>query len=89
MATAEFHHRRLGPAEYAPYSPYLSPCDFWLFDFLKEKLKGRQLHGIQSLHLAITDLGDKSTFGDVQAVLLEWINRLSWVIENKGEYFIK
>jgi hypothetical protein len=62
---------------------------FWLFLFLKEKLKDRPLRGIQSLHRVITYLWDKLTFEDVQTVFLEWMNHLSWVVENKGEYFIK
>jgi hypothetical protein len=57
--------------------------------FLKEKLKDRQLRAVQSLHQAITDLRDELTFEDLQAVFLEWMNRLSWVIENKGECFIE
>jgi hypothetical protein len=89
MATAEFNRRRLGRTKHPPYSPDLSPCDFWLFGFLKEKLKDRQLRGVQSLRQAITDLWDEPTFEDIQAVFLEWMNRLSRIIENKGEYFIK
>jgi hypothetical protein len=41
MATPEFDHRRLGRTERPPYSPDLSQCNFWLFGFLKEKLKDR------------------------------------------------
>jgi hypothetical protein len=89
MATTEFDHRRLGRAEQPPYSSDLSQCDFWLFGILKERFKDRQLRGVQSLHQAITDLWDELTFEYVQAVFLEWMNRLSWVIENKGEYFIE
>jgi histone-lysine N-methyltransferase SETMAR len=88
-ATAEFERRILGRAEHPPYSPDLSPCDFWLFGFLKEKLKDRQLHGVQSLHQAITELWDAPTFEELQAVFLEWMNRLSWVIRHNGEYFTK
>jgi hypothetical protein len=89
MATAEFDYRRFGRTEHPPYSPDLNQCDFWLFVFLKEKLKDRQLRGVQSLHQAITNLWDELTLENIQAVFLEWMNRLSWVIENKGEYFIK
>jgi histone-lysine N-methyltransferase SETMAR len=71
MATAEFNRRRLGRAEHPPYSPDLSPCDFWLFGFLKENLKDCQFRAVQSVHHAITDLWDKLAFGDVQAVFLE------------------
>jgi hypothetical protein len=63
MATAEFERRRLGRAEHQLYSPHLKPCDFWLFGFLKEKLKDRQLRGVQSLHHVITDLWDELTSG--------------------------
>jgi hypothetical protein len=30
MASTEFDRRRFGRAEHPPYSPDLSPCDFWL-----------------------------------------------------------
>jgi histone-lysine N-methyltransferase SETMAR len=89
MATTKLDRRRLGRAGHPPYSPDLSPCGFWVFGFLKEKLKDRQLRGVQSLHQAIPDLWDELTFEDAQAVFLEWMNCLSWVIENKGEYFIR
>jgi hypothetical protein len=89
MATAEFDRRRLARAEHLPSSPDLSPCDFWFLEFLKKKLKDRYLRGVQSRRQAITNLWDELTFEDVQAVFLEWMNRLSCVIENKGEYFIK
>jgi histone-lysine N-methyltransferase SETMAR len=89
MVTAEFGRRRLGRAEHPPYSSDLSPCDFWLFGILKEKLKDRQSRGVQPLHQVITDLWDELTLEDVQAVFLEWMNHLSWAIESKGEYFIK
>jgi hypothetical protein len=59
------------------YSPDLSPCDFWLFDFLKEKFKDRQLREVQSLHQAITEMWDELTFEDIQAVFLKWMNHLS------------
>jgi hypothetical protein len=77
MTTAESDRRRLGRGEHRPYSPDLNLCDFWRFGFMKEKLKDRQLRGIQSLHRAITDLWDELIFEDVQAVFLEWMNRLS------------
>jgi hypothetical protein len=50
-----------------------------------KKLTDHQSRGVQSLHQVITDLWDELTFEDVQAVFLEWINRLSSVIENKAE----
>jgi hypothetical protein len=89
MATTEFDRQRLGRAEHRPYSPDLSPYDFWPFGFLNKRLRDHRLRGVQSLHQAITNLWDELTFEDVEAVFLEWMNCLSWVIENKGQYFIK
>jgi hypothetical protein len=89
MATAEIGRRMLGRAEHTPYSPDVRRYNFSLFGFLKEKFKHCQLCGVHSLHQAITDLWDELTFEDVQAVFLEWMNRLSSVIGNKGEYFMK
>jgi histone-lysine N-methyltransferase SETMAR len=33
--TDEFNNRKLQRVAHPPYSPDLSPCDFWLFDMLK------------------------------------------------------
>jgi hypothetical protein len=86
MATAEFDRRRFGRTGHPPYSPDPNPCDLW---FPEGKAQGSPITRGPSLHQVITDLSDERTFEDVQAVLLEWMNRLSWVIENKGESFTK
>jgi hypothetical protein len=77
IETARFDRRRLGRAEHLPYSTDLSPCDFWFFGFLKEKLKDRQIRGVQSFHPSITHLWDEPTFEDIQTVFLERMNRMS------------
>jgi hypothetical protein len=46
-------------------------------------------YGGFSLFIRPLQISGMMTFEEVQAVFLEWMNRLSWVIENKGEYFIK
>jgi hypothetical protein len=56
---------------------------------MKHRLKDREIHGIQALISALTDIWNDLTFEDVQVVFLDWIERLSWVINNNGEYYIK
>jgi hypothetical protein len=68
-----------------PYSPDLSPCDFWLFGMLKEILKDRKFHSHDEVKEAITMAWDDLTFDEVQSVFHNWMNRLRWVIENEGE----
>jgi hypothetical protein len=56
---------------------------------MKHCLKDREIHGVQALISALTDISNDLTFEDVQAVFLDWMERLSWVIHNNGGYYIK
>ena len=47
-----------------PYSPDLSPCDFWLFPKLKEKLKSCRFETIEEMKEAVTKLIDTLTQED-------------------------
>jgi len=38
-----------------PYSPDLSPCDFFLFPWLKNHLKGRHFGTLDNIQTSITD----------------------------------
>jgi transposase len=87
--TAEIQHRRFARAPHPPYSPDLSQCDFWLFGMMKHRLKDRDIQGVQALIGTLTDILDDLTFEDVQAVFLDWMERLSYLINNNGEYYIK
>jgi hypothetical protein len=69
-----------------PYSPDLSPCDFWFFEMAKGKMKDREFHRVQDLRRRSTEIWNVRTFEDVQSVFLEWKIRLTWVIENGGEH---
>ena len=44
-----------------PYSPDLSPCDFWLFPKLKEKLRGYRYETIEEMKEAVTKVIDTFT----------------------------
>jgi len=72
-----------------PYSPDLSPSDFFLFGYLKEKLKGRHFPEGEGLEAAIieemTEIGKEM----MQSVMENWKKRLIRVIELRGEYYDK
>jgi hypothetical protein len=87
--TAEIEHRRFARAPHRLYSPGLSPCDFWLFGLVKHSLKDREIQGLQALISALRDNWDDLIFEDVQAVFLDWMERLSWVINNNGDCYFK
>jgi hypothetical protein len=87
--TAEIEHRRLARAPHSPYSPDLSLYDFWLFGLMKHSLKDREIQGVRALISALGNSRDDLTFEDVQTIFLDWMKRISWVINNNGDYYIK
>jgi hypothetical protein len=71
---------------HAPYSPDLSPCDFWLFGMLKGTLKDLEFHSHDEIEEAITMAWNDLTFDEIQSAFHNSMNRPRWVIENGGEY---
>jgi hypothetical protein len=84
--TSEFQKHRLARMPHPPYLPDRSPCDFWLFEMLKGILKDREFVSSEEIEVAIADVWNGLTSDDVQSVFRNWMSRLTWVIENGGEY---
>jgi hypothetical protein len=72
-----------------PYSPGLSPCDFWFLGRAKTALQNQRFTDADAVIEALTGLFDSVTFEELQNVFENWIERLEWVIRHNGEYFIK
>lgn len=72
--------------EHPPYSPDLAPCDFWLFGFLKEKLKGSHFTSQDELKQSIWQILENISENEISSVYDEWIFRLNAVIEKEGNY---
>ena len=54
ILTREFlHEKSLPTLPHPPYSPDLSPCDFWLLPKLKEQLKGRRFNSDEEIEEAV------------------------------------
>jgi hypothetical protein len=56
---------------------------------VKEKIKDREFCSAQAIVRSVSDAWSDLTLEDIQRVFLEWMDRLTWVIENDGEYFPK
>jgi hypothetical protein len=54
---------------------------------VKQKTKDREFCSAQGILSSLSDAWSYLTFEDIQRLLLEWMDRLTWVIENDGEYF--
>jgi transposase len=53
--TEKLEKRHIARAPHPPYSPDLSPCDFWLFGVLKQKMKERVFQSEEQILVAITE----------------------------------
>jgi histone-lysine N-methyltransferase SETMAR len=69
-----------------PDSPDISPCDFWLFEMLKQILRDREFSPSDEIEDAVEQVWNDLTFDDIQSVFRNWIRRLAWVAENNEEY---
>jgi hypothetical protein len=56
---------------------------------MKHNLKDRGIQAIHALISALTNIRDGFIFEDVQGAFLDWMERLSWVINNNGDDYIK
>jgi histone-lysine N-methyltransferase SETMAR len=79
-------NRNIERATDPPYSPDISPCDFWLCGVLKHNMKDREFRIQQTILSAVAKMWNDLIFADVQRVFQEWMDRLTWVIGNNGEY---
>ncbi|CAF1411114.1 unnamed protein product [Adineta ricciae] len=68
-----------------PNSPDLSPCDFWLFDLIKENLPDQS--DSQSLHDAVISFMNSLSNEEYKKTFEKWIERMQLCIDNQGDYF--
>ena len=70
-----------------PYSPDLSPCDFFLFPRLKKMLSGNKYTSRSSLGSAIYQCLQQIPKEDYLSAFCDWVKRLQKCVSVKGEYF--
>ena len=57
-----------------PYSPDLTPCDFWLFPKVKKNLRGSRFKTIEEMKEAVTRVVDAFTAGTSKWPFRSWWN---------------
>ena len=70
-----------------PYSPDLSPCDFFLFPRLKEMLSENKYMSRSSLGSAIYQCLQQIPKEGYLSAFRDWVKRLQKYVIVKGEYF--
>ncbi|GFX57260.1 putative transposase [Trichonephila clavipes] len=70
-----------------PYSPDLSPCDFFLFPKLKNPLKGHHFGTLENIQTAVTDQLKAIPISEFHQCYEEWKKRLQRCVASEGSYF--
>ena len=70
-----------------PYSPDLSPPDFFLFPRLKRKLKGRRFDSIEAIQKTVTAELNAIPADEFKKCFLQWKDRYQRCIDAQGSYF--
>ena len=70
-----------------PYSPDLTPSDFWLFLKLKENLGGCRYETIEVIKEAVTKVIDTLTQEDFHGAFQKLLERYNKCIAAGGNYF--
>jgi hypothetical protein len=73
-------------APHPPSSPDLTPSDFYLFGHVKRCLAGLSFEDADQFLAAVKDILADIEKLTLQAVFLEWIDRLRKCITTNGEY---
>jgi histone-lysine N-methyltransferase SETMAR len=72
---------KVTPLEHPPYSPDLTPCDFWIFSTMKMELRGKKT--------AFSTILLKLVSNGLQHVFEKWVERCKNCIACQGRYFEK
>ena len=77
----------LNVLNHPPYSPDLSPCDFWLFPRLKEMLAGYRFESRCGIGGAFYQYLQHIPKEDYQAAFRKWVDWCKMCVEADGAYF--
>jgi hypothetical protein len=73
-------------APHPPYSPDITPSDFYLFGYVKRCLAGLSFEDADQLLAAVEGVLEGIKKVTLQSVFLEWMDRLRKCIATNGEY---
>jgi len=82
-----FSRKKYSCGSSAPYSPGLSPCDFFLFPWLKNHLKGRHFGTLDNMQKSVTDELKGIRAEAFQHCYEQWKRRLRRCVAAQGNYF--
>ena len=79
--------KRISLINHPPYSPYLSPCDYFLSPKLKTKMKGAFYDDIPAIQAAVTEVLKNIPINDIKKSMHALVDRSKCCIESNGTCF--
>jgi len=79
--------KQVATLNHAPYSPDLSPPDYFLFPKMKLQLKGARFDTIEEIQKAVTDQLNKIPAEDFSNAMKKLETRAKQCITSNGSYF--
>lgn len=73
--------------DHPPYSPDLSPCDYFLFPKLKSKMKGAFYDDIPAIQAAVTEVLKNISIKDIKKSMHALVDRSKRCVKSNGTYF--
>jgi len=70
-----------------PYSPDMSPCDFFLFPRIKQVVKGTHFDSVKDIQTSVTKVLQELPVNDFQKSYENWKKRWAQCVAAQGEYF--
>jgi hypothetical protein len=81
-----FEHNPLKRLPHPPYSPDISPSDFYLFGKMKNTLIGGEIFDEIDLLEVVTEILSGISHHELRAVFRNWVERVQAVIDANGDY---
>jgi transposase len=86
VSTDDVTRNGMKRTRHPPYSPDLAPSDFFLFGYVKRKLMGYRVESKSELLVRIGVILAEIPRDVLNAVFLEWMDRLQKYIDINGNY---
>lgn len=82
-----FHRVQMDLFSHPPYSPDLTPCDFWLFPTMKKQIRGHRFQNLDDLRTAVLRILRSTPCQDYQSAMDRLLFRYQKCVEADGDYF--
>jgi transposase len=80
-------NKNIAVLEHPPYSPDLSPCDFYLFPEIKSVLKGTHFMSVENVKAKKAEILNSLTEHDLRNCFEHWQHLMQLCVNSERNYF--